>query len=194
MAEIPERIVDLDCGKYRLRTLTPADASASWAEWMSDGKNLRLLNAAPKAMTAEDLAAYIGRFDQRSHLLIGIFDKGSGRQIGFFRLDLDHRLKRCLMFLLIGERKFRHWSVTHDIRVPFQDYIFDVLGCETILATVLASNTAMSRYMIRSGWHLDHTGAREVKAPVAGAQADLDFLSLSRAAWQAWKAKNLEAG
>jgi RimJ/RimL family protein N-acetyltransferase len=66
-----------------------------------------------------------------------------------------------------------------------------VLGCNTILATVLASNQAMSRYMLKSGWHLDHTAAQEVKASVGSAPVDLDFLSLSREAWQAWKAKNL---
>src|SRR5665213_65256 len=192
MAEIPKRDVNLDCGNYRLRTLTPADASTRWAGWMSEPKNLRLLNAAPKAMTESDLAAYIGRFDQRSHLLIGIFEKRSGLHIGFFRLDLDHRLKRCLMFLLIGERKFRHWSVTHDIRVPFQDYIFDILGCNTILATVLVSNRAMTRYMLKSGWNLDKTIAQQQVRPLgASPTADLSFLSLSREAWRAWKSENL---
>jgi RimJ/RimL family protein N-acetyltransferase len=190
---IPKREVNLDCGHYLLRTLTADDASARWASWMSDPKNLRLLNAAPKAMSESDLGAYIKQFDQRSHLLIGIFEKNTGLHIGFFRLDIDHRLKRCLMFLLIGEQKFRHWSVTHDIRVPFQDYIFDVLGLNTVLATVLASNQAMSRYMLKSGWNLDNTIAQQQVRPLgASPTADLSFLSLSRDAWRAWKSKNMK--
>src|SRR5689334_8844871 len=99
--------VQVDCGKYVLRTLTKDDASDRWAAWMSDPKNVRLLNSAPKAMTRDDIVAYIEKFDQISHLLIGIFEKQSGVHIGFFRLDIDHRLNRCLMFLMIGERKYR---------------------------------------------------------------------------------------
>ncbi len=190
-ANIPKREVHLDCGNYLLRTLTAADASERWANWMDDPKNLRLLNAGPKAMTRDGVAAYIKNFDQKSHLLIGIFEKQGGSLIGFFRLDIDHRLKRCLMFLLIGEQKYRHWRVTDDLRGPFQDYIFDTLGLNTILATVLTSNQAMIRYMLKSGWNLDKTAAWPVKSQTVVATPSLSFLSLSRQAWQAWKRKNV---
>jgi RimJ/RimL family protein N-acetyltransferase len=188
--KFPRRNVQLDCGNYLLRTVTADDASDRWAGWMSDAKNLRLLNSAPKAMTLKDIVDYINRFDQRSHLLIGIFERQGGSQIGFFRLDIDHRLKRCLMFLLIGEQRYRHWSVTDDIRGPFQDYIFDVLRLNTILATVLVSNRAMTRYMLKSGWNLDKTLERNVKSQTADTLLDLNYLSLSREAWQAWKQRN----
>ncbi len=79
----------IDCGRFFLRTLTVADATERWATWMSDPKNLRLLNAAPKAMTRDDVANYIGQFDQRTHLLLGIFEKQSGLLIGF----LPHRYR-----------------------------------------------------------------------------------------------------
>jgi len=189
-ADIPKREICLDCGHYLLRTVTEDDASERWAGWMGDPKNLRLLNSAPKAMRLEHIAAYINQFDQRSHLLIGIFEKQGGTQIGFFRLDIDDRLKRCLMFLLIGEQKYRHWSVTDDIRGPFQDYIFDVLGLNTILATVLDSNQAMIRYMLKSGWAFDKRAERHIKSQTSGAMLDVCFLSLSREAWQAWKQRN----
>jgi len=85
---IPKRDVYLDCGEYLLRTVNSDDASERWANWMSDPKNLRLVNSASKAMTPQDIVAYINQFDQRSHLLIGIFEKQGGSQIGFFRLDI----------------------------------------------------------------------------------------------------------
>lgn len=193
-ADIPRRNIDLDCGDYRLRTATADDASDRWAGWMSDPKNLRLLNAAAKAMTRQDIVAYINQFDQRSHLLIGIFEKQGGSLIGFFRLDIDHRLKRCLMFLLIGEQKYRHRSVTDDIRVPFQDYIFGKLGLKTILATVLESNQAMVRYMLKSGWAFDKRAEQHIKSQTSDEMLNLCFLSLSREAWQAWKRRKLPKG
>jgi len=183
--------VRVDCGKYVLRTLTKDDASDRWAGWMSDPKNVRLLNSAPKAMTRNDIVAYIEKFDQISHLLIGIFEKQSGLHIGFFRLDIDHRLNRCLMFLLIGEQKYRHWSVTHEIRVPFQDYLFDVMNLDTLLGTALTSNQAMVRYVLKSGWHLDKTTTWQVQSQAVAATPSLSFLSLSREAWREWKKKNL---
>jgi RimJ/RimL family protein N-acetyltransferase len=188
---LPKLNVQVDCGEYLLRTLRLEDASDRWAGWMMQAKNLRLLNSPPKAMSRADVSTYIGQFDQRSHLLIGIFEKRSGLNIGFFRLDLDARLKRCLMFLMIGEQRYRHWSVTHQIRVPFQDYIFDTLGMKTILASVLTSNRAMIRYMLKSGWNLDKTADVTVKSQAVTAAPSLSLLSLSREAWTAWKKKNL---
>jgi hypothetical protein len=94
------------------------------------------------------------------------------------------------MFLLIGEQRYRHWRVTDDIRVPFQDYIFDVLGLNTILATVLESNQAMIRYMLKSGWAFDKRAEQHIKSQTSDAMLDLCYLSLSREAWQAWKKRN----
>jgi RimJ/RimL family protein N-acetyltransferase len=187
--DIQKKSVEIDCGKFFLRTLMPADASERWGGWMVEEKNVRLLNVPAKAMTREQVAAYIGQFDQKMHLLIGIFEKQSGQQIGFFRLDIDPTLKRCLMFLMIGEQRFRHRSTTDDIRGPFQNYIFDVLGLKTILATVLTTNQAMIRYMLKSGWNLDQAAERHIKSQTGNDMLDLSYLSLSREAWQEWKRK-----
>jgi len=147
MPDLSTRTVSLACGPYLLRTLTPADASERWACWMRDPGNLRLLNSAPNAMTRDDVVTYIKRFDQKSHLLIGIFHQRNGLHIGFFRLDIDHRLNRCLLFLLIGEQKYRHWRVTHAFRVPFVDYIFDELGLNAQKSNT-ARKAAMPRAML----------------------------------------------
>jgi RimJ/RimL family protein N-acetyltransferase len=189
--KMPKKIVRVDCGKYFLRTLKSEDASDRWASWMADPKNLRLLNSAPRAMTRNDIATYIEQFDQRSHLLIGIFEKQSGMHIGFFRVDIDHALNRCLGFMIIGEQKYRHWSVSQELRVPFQDFIFETLGLNTMLGTALASNRPMIRYLLKSGWTLDKTAEGHVKSQSDDAMLDLCFLSLSREAWRAWKKANL---
>ena len=188
----PKKIdVRVDCGKYFLRTLTRDDASDRWAAWMSDPKNLRLLNAAPKTMTRDDITAYIEKFDQISHLLIGIFEKQTGLHFGFFRLDIDHRLNRGIIFFMIGEQKYRHWSVTHELRVPLQDYLFDELNLNTVLGSALTSNRAMVRYLLKSGWNLDKTTTWQVQSGAVAATPSLSFVSLSREAWREWKKKNL---
>ena len=172
----PKKIdVRVDCGKYFLRTLTRDDASDRWAAWMSDPKNLRLLNAAPKTMTRDDITAYIEKFDQISHLLIGIFEKQTGLHFGFFRLDIDHRLNRGLMFFMIGEQKYRHWSVTHELRVPLQDYLFDELNLNTVLGSALTSNqgdgSLLAQIRLESGQ--DHDMASPIGSRCGNAKFEL---------------------
>jgi RimJ/RimL family protein N-acetyltransferase len=187
---IPKKKVRLDCGRYLLRTAMPADASDQWAAWMTNPRNLRLVNSKPKGMTKDDVATYIGQFDQRSHLLIGIFEKHDSTPVGFFRIDIDYALRRCLLFA-IGEPRYRHaFLLESDLKVPFCDFVFETLDLRTMLVTVLASNRALTGYLLRIGWSLDQTLRNHVKSELDGTMLDLCLFSYSRDAWRAWKAQN----
>ena len=189
--KLPKREVRIDCGDYLLRTLQADDASERWAGWMADPRNMRLLNLPPRAMTRADIAAYIGQFDQRSSLLIGIFEQQTRDHIGFFRVDISPASSRCLCFMFIGEEKYRSRRVTGALAVPFQDFIFETLGISTMLGTVLARNRPMIFHMLKYGWVLDRTIERHVKSQADDSMLDLSFLSLSREAWRAWKQAKL---
>jgi RimJ/RimL family protein N-acetyltransferase len=187
--EIPKKNVHTESSRYLIRTVTRADATDRWARWMSDPKNLRLLNAAPKSMTREDLVTYIEQFDQRKHLLIGLFDKQSSLLFGFYRVDIDPALNRCLGFMMIGEQKYRHWRVAAELWGPSLDCLFETLGLNQMLSTVLASNRPMVRFLLRSGYTLDKTIPRHVKSNTDGAMLDLCYMSITRDAWRVWKKK-----
>jgi ribosomal-protein-alanine N-acetyltransferase len=185
-AKLPKRKVRLDCGAYLVRTLTVADASDQWADWMNDPKNLRLLNSPPKSMTKDDVVSYIKQFDQRSHILIGIFERQSGRHLGFFRIDIDPVLNRCLIYLLIGEPKYRHsFLFTPERMAPFFDFVFRTLDLDMMLATVLESNRALTGFLLRQGWSLDQTLERNVKSQTDNTMLDLCLFSFSREEWRA---------
>lgn len=190
-AKIPRKAVRLDCGKYLVRTATVDDASDRWAGWMADPEASQLLNARPQILTKRDIAAYIGSFDQRTHLLLGIFEKASGQALGFLRVDIDAALGRFLVSMLIGEPAYRNKGVTNDITVPFRDYFFETLGLKTMLATALAHNRPIIHYLLKSGWNLDKTIERHVRSTTDDTMLDLCFFSLTRDAWRAWKAANL---
>jgi RimJ/RimL family protein N-acetyltransferase len=197
MTEAPQKapstsqsVVTIDCGNFLVRTTTVDDASDRWAGWMVDPKNLRLVNSSSKAMTRKDVAAYIRKFDQQSHLLLSIIEKQSGLQIGFFRVDVDRAWSRCLVFLMIGEHEFRHLGAVAEIGIPFHDYFFETLGIKTMMATVLATNRPMIRYLLKSGWHLDKTADRDIKSQTSDAMLALCYLSITRDAWRAWKSRN----
>ncbi len=49
----------------------------------------------------------------------------------------------------------------------------------------------MIRYLLKSGWTLDKTAERHVKSNADGTMLDFCYMSITRAAWDAWKRKML---
>jgi RimJ/RimL family protein N-acetyltransferase len=192
-SKVPKKTVRLDCGKYLVRTVTIDDASERWGRWMVDPEASYLLNAPAQVLKKGDIVSYIKSLDQRSHLLLGIFEKASGKNLGFLRIDIDYSLGRFLVSMLIGEPDYRNKGVTNDITVPFRDYFFETLGLNTMLATALPHNQPIIHYLLKSGWTLDKTLKRHVKSQSDDTMLDLCFFSLTRDAWRAWKKANVPA-
>jgi RimJ/RimL family protein N-acetyltransferase len=190
-AKLPKKTIRIDCGAYYMRTVTADDASDRWGAWMADPEAIHMLNVPAKPLTKSEVAAYIGAFDQRSHMLIGIFETASDKLLGFLRVDIDAKLGRYLVSMLIGEPEYRNKGVTNAITVPFRDYFFERLGLNVMLATALAHNKPIIHYLLKSGWHLDKTIPQHVKSNADGSMLDLCFFSLTREAWRAWKQANL---
>jgi RimJ/RimL family protein N-acetyltransferase len=192
--KFPKRRVRLDCGDYILRTITAEDATDRWAQWMEDPEASEMLNAPRQAMTRSDLVAYIKGFDQRTKILIGIFEKASGLLLGFLRNDVDFATGQFLVAMIIGEPKYRHSGVTNAVTIPFRDYFFETLGMQAMLATALAHNRPIIHYLYSTGWTLDRTIERHVKSNLDDRMFDLCFFSQTREAWRAWKKAKLGGG
>jgi RimJ/RimL family protein N-acetyltransferase len=192
--KFPKRKVWLDCGQYVLRTITVDDATDRWARWMADPEASYMLNAPPTAMTKSDIVAYIKSFDQRTHILIGIFEKATGLLLGFLRNDVDFATGRFLVSMIIGEPEYRHSGVTNAVTVPFRDYFFETLGLQVMMATALAHNRPIIHYLYSTGWTLDRTMERNVKSNSDDRMFDLCFFSQTREAWRAWKKAKLGGG
>jgi RimJ/RimL family protein N-acetyltransferase len=183
----PKRKVRLDCGAYLLRTITTEDVTDRWAGWMEDAQASEMLNAPRKAMTKDDLVAYIKSFDQRTRILIGIFEKSSGLLLGFLRNDVNFETGQFLVSMIIGEPEYRNSGVTNAVTVPFRDYFFETLGMNAMLATALAHNKPIIHYLYATGWTLDRTVPQSVKAHSADRMFDLCYFSQTKEGWRAWK-------
>jgi RimJ/RimL family protein N-acetyltransferase len=183
----PKRKVLIDCGDYVLRTITTEDATDRWANWMEDSEASEMLNAPRKAMTKSGLVAYIKGFDQRTKILIGIFEKASGLLLGFLRNDVNFDTGQFLVSMIIGEPEYRNSGVTNAVTVPFRDYFFETLGMNVMLATALSHNKPIIHYLYSTGWTLDRTIARHIKSNSDDRMFDLCFFSQTKEAWQAWK-------
>jgi RimJ/RimL family protein N-acetyltransferase len=183
----PKRKVDIDCGDYVLRTVTAKDATDRWARWMEDTEASEVLNAPRAAMTRDDLVTYIKGFDQRTRILIGIFEKSSGLLLGFLRNDVDFETRQFLVSMIIGEPEFRHSGVTNAVTVPFRNYFFEMLGMNVMLATALSHNKPIIHYLYATGWTLDRTIPRHIKSNIDDRMFDLCFFSQTKESWREWK-------
>jgi len=190
-SKLPKKTIRIACGDYYMRTATMDDASERWGAWMTDPEAVHMLNAPAKTMSKSEVAAYIKAFDQRSHMLIGIFESATDTLLGFLRVDIDPKLGRFMVSMLIGEPGYRHKGVTNAITVPFRDYFFETLGLNVMLATALSHNKPIIHYLLKSGWHLDNTIPRHVKSNADGTMLDMCYFSLTRDAWRTWKKANL---
>jgi RimJ/RimL family protein N-acetyltransferase len=188
---ISRKIVKIHSEKYFIRTIEVDDASDRWASWMSDPEAMHMLNMPARSWKKADVIKYIKTFDQRSNLLLGIFEKQGGTHVGMFTVDINYALSQFLVNLLIGEPDYRNKGVTSNITVPFREYFFETLGLNMAIASVLARNSAMIHYLLKSGWKLDQTLGHGAKSNVDGTMLDVCLFSLSRDAWRDWKKKTL---
>jgi len=189
-AQIPKKNVTIDCGKYLLRTLKEEDASERWASWMSDPEAMYLMNSPKRSWTKADIVKYIKRFDQKRHILFGLYNKEPETHIGILTVEIDD-LGQFLVNYMVGEPAYRNRSVTNDITVPFRDYFFETMGLKAMMATALKRNEIIIHYLYKTGFKLDKTLKGHVKSNSDSSMLDLCLFSLSKDAWRTWKKANL---
>ena len=183
--------VRLETARFVVRNARIEDATEQWGQWMADAEASHMLNAPAKALSKAEIEAYIRLFDQRTHLLLVIVEKVSGFILGCFRIDIDEKLGRFLVSMIVGEPGYRHKGIMNELTMPFRDYFFETLGLKTMLGMVLSHNEPVIRYPEKTGLHLDKKIARHVKSRTSDAMLDMCFFSQTVEAWRAWKRANL---
>ena len=189
--KISKQPIHLDCGDYVLRTVTVADASDRWGEWLDDPVAAYMLNAHRKVHTKAEMVKYIASFDQRTHILLGIFKRDSGLLLGISRVDIEEQSQRFMVQGLIGEPDYRRKGVSTAVTPAFRDYFFETLGLKMVLATALSHNQPVINFLLKTGFHLDKKIEQHVKSRDDGSMLDLCFFSQSAESWRAWKARRL---
>jgi RimJ/RimL family protein N-acetyltransferase len=179
--------VRVEAGRYLFRTLTEADASERWGEWPADPEAAYLLNAPARKLTRPEIAEYIRSFDQRSRLLLGIFDQETNKHIGIITLAIDRAASRGLGNILIGEPDYRNQGVLTTIRRQLGDFLFDTLGLQTMVGSVLAHNHVVLDWLRKQGWTIERTLKGQIKSQSGDKMLDVCLLSYSREAWEARK-------
>jgi RimJ/RimL family protein N-acetyltransferase len=175
------------CGRYYARTIKREDASDRWAGWLSGPWAVHVLNSAPRHLQKIDIANYIKQFDQRSHLLLGIFERGTRLHVGFIRLDVDYVANEALVNAVIGEPDHRNRGATTDVFVPVLDFLFDTVGLERVRASILRRNQVTLHYLLKLGWQRDEKAEPPVKSHADGTSLDRCSVSWTRDGYMAFR-------
>jgi len=176
--------IDIATARFRLRTLTPADASARWQDWGKDPQVMGPLNAPVRDMPLNYLANYAASFDNEHRHLIGIFDKASDTHIGFFIIEID-RVHRCATFnVVIGDKIWWGKSVVNETRAALLDHFFERRGVEKAIGSPLARNfPAVFNYKAQ-GWRHEGTLRGHRLSVNDGARLDQYQFGLLRDDWR----------
>jgi RimJ/RimL family protein N-acetyltransferase len=174
------------CGRYFARTIKREDASESWANWLSDTSMAHVLNTPAVKLQKSDIVQYIKTFDQRSRLLLGIFERRTRVHVGIIRVDIDYAANEALVNAIIGEAAHRNRGATVAVFVPILDYLFDAAGLDKVKASILLRNQVTIRFLLKLGWQMELVNS-QVKSKSDGTMLDMCAISYTREAYRAYR-------
>jgi RimJ/RimL family protein N-acetyltransferase len=166
------RPIQIETERFRLRSLKPVDASERWLGWVKDPEIVHPANAPVRHMTRQELANYIAGFDNYTRYLIGVFDKSSGIQIGFFFVDVDRAHDTATFNVIIGEKSFWGKGVVNETRAVLLDYFFEILRMAKVCGGPLSRNFPMVFNYKAQGWIHEGTLRSHFKSVVDGSRLD----------------------
>jgi len=184
------RPVLIETERFHLRSLKPVDVSERWLGWLKDPEVVHPANAPVRHLSREQLAKYIASFDNNQNYLIGIFDKTSRIQLGFFYIDVDTAHDTATFNVIIGEKSWWGKGIVNETRGALLDYFFDRLGMGKICGGPLSRNfPAIFNYKAQ-GWIYEGTLRGQFKSVVDGSRLDQLRFRLLPGEWRAIRGKD----
>lgn len=179
----------LQTERFDLRSLKPIDASERWLGWARDAEVMAPLNSPAKQMTRDDLASFISGSDNLNRYLIGVFDKTSRIQVGFFMIEVDTAHRLAMFNVIIGEKTWWGKGVVNETRAALLDHFFNERGIEKAFGQPLARNfPAIFNYKAQ-GWRHEATLRGHRLSVTDGSRLDQYQFGLLRSEWRAARAK-----
>jgi RimJ/RimL family protein N-acetyltransferase len=184
-----DRPVQLETKRFELRSLKPIDATDRWIGWARDPEVMAPLNTPISQITRPALERYLSSADNVSRYIIGIFDKVSRIQIGFFLIDVDNAHRLATFNVVIGDKSWWGKGVVNEARAALLDYFFEERGIEKACGHPLARNfPAVLNYKLQ-GWRHEGTHRGQRRSIVDGSRLDQYQFGLLRDEWRAARNK-----
>jgi ribosomal-protein-alanine N-acetyltransferase len=139
--------------RFRLRSLTVADASPRYLSWLSEDYVLHFINGATGDNQLEELKAYVSQREGREDVMFfGIFTH-AGEHIGNIKYEpVDSRLGVAVMGILIGEIAWRGKGVAGEVIYASAMWLRKNRGISQIVLGVDRDNIAGIRAYEKLGF------------------------------------------
>lgn len=169
---------------YKLRRIQDHDLEMIM-NWRMSPEVTKYMNTDP-VLTMEkqrEWLQHINKDDSVEHWLITVDDI----PVGVICLeDLDKIKKTTSWGYYVGEKKYRSIQLAISLEMSLYDYVFEVLGLETINSTAFSANTGVIHLHKLCGCRRMTETKGEVEK--GGVKYDVTHLSLSRQEWFEYRA------
>lgn len=167
----------VDAGRFRGRSVRPADASQEIADWFADPDRIGPLNLPPRVLSLPDLRRFFDSFDNRTRILVALIDRKAERLTGFYHAEVQplHRLSR--ISFLNGPNDLLARRSMAALGRPLLALQFQRLGIEKIVAQVLTTNEVLCQHLERLGFRREGLLRAQVRGP-GGERRDQVLLGL----------------
>jgi RimJ/RimL family protein N-acetyltransferase len=176
--------IDMTTKRFRIRSLTPLDASQHFLDWIADPNVMGPLNMPARRLTSPEIVAYIGSFDRRRRHLLGMFDKASTAHFGIVIVEISEQHRLAKLAYLIGDEAYRGKGALRECLSALITYLFDKHGIEKITAHVETGNTPSIRALEALGLRREGTMRGEIRSFRDGARLDQYFYGLLKPEWE----------
>jgi [ribosomal protein S5]-alanine N-acetyltransferase len=185
MIQLAGKGVLLQTERFEPRSLKPIDASDRWVGWARDPEVMGPLNSAVAQVTRGELAGYIGSADNIHRFIIGVFDKLSRIQIGFFMVEEDNAHRIATFNVVVGEKAWWGKGVINESRAALLDHFFNDRGIEKACGQPLARNFPAVLNYKTQGWRHEGTQRGQRLSVADGSRLDQYQFGLLRNEWRA---------
>jgi len=175
----------LETERFLLRTLRAEDATQTFLDWLADPEVMAPLNRQPSRLTAERLARTIVACDGINSHQIGIFERGTGRHIGNYAIEVDRGDWTATFNVMIGDKAYWGKKVVLETRAALLDHFFAERFIEKAIGLPPARNIPSVYNYKAQGWRLEGVLKGQLKSQLGEGRLDQYQFALLKDEWQA---------
>jgi hypothetical protein len=165
--------LDLLCGGYRVRLMSPRLVSDEWARWLADPQIMLPRGFRPRAANKQQLAQYVMRQHANQRAIVGIFDAASDRHLGILEMSFDRKHLIALVDLTVDTHSESLARVAEEVMPRLLTRISNRFGVEKYVAQLPETNTDALAYFSSSDWVREAELKDEVPGPEDGSRLNV---------------------
>jgi RimJ/RimL family protein N-acetyltransferase len=181
----PGEPLQLETERFRLRSLTPADATITYVRWWNDPEVQEGLNFGARGWDKERAIKHISQFNNDTSFHLGIFCKDTGRMIGFFAAFPQPRSKVAKTNIVIGEKDYWGKNVVQEVRARMLTFLFETLGMEKVKGEIQGRNYPSIFNYKAMGFTCEGVLRNDIPRFDGKGRTDVFIFGLLREEWQA---------